>query len=62
VEQLKPRWVVLPMHYKTEVLSIPLETVDGFLKGRENVRRVGTNTLKLAKPAKSPEIVVLSWK
>ena len=62
VDQLKPKWVVVPMHYKTEVLSIPLATIDGFLKGHENVRRVGTNVLKLAKPAKTPEIVVLSWK
>ena len=62
VEQLKPRWVVVPMHYKTEALSIPLETVDKFLAGRANVRRPGTNVLKLTKPAKTPEIVVLSWK
>jgi L-ascorbate metabolism protein UlaG (beta-lactamase superfamily) len=62
VEQIKPKWVVIPMHYKTEALKIPLETVDGFLKGHPNVRRVGSNELKLAKPAKTPEIVVLSWK
>jgi L-ascorbate metabolism protein UlaG (beta-lactamase superfamily) len=62
VEQLKPKWVVVPMHYKTEALSIPLETVDKFLAGRPNVRRAGTNVLKLTKPAKTPEIVVLSWK
>jgi len=63
VEQLKPKWVVVPMHYKTEVLQIPLQTADGFLKGKPNVRRPGTNTLALSKPkGASPEIVVLSWK
>jgi L-ascorbate metabolism protein UlaG (beta-lactamase superfamily) len=62
IEQLKPRQVVVPMHYKTEALKIPLHTIDAFLKGHSNVRRPGTNTMTLTKPAHGPEIVVLSWK
>jgi L-ascorbate metabolism protein UlaG (beta-lactamase superfamily) len=69
--QLKPRLIVIPMHYKTDVLTIKeLAPVDAFLAGKKKVRRETTNTLTLAaaqdakKTAKpgAPEIVVLNYK
>ncbi|NLI98285.1 MBL fold metallo-hydrolase [bacterium] len=37
VNQIKPR-VVIPMHYKTDVLDFPVAGVDEFLKGKTNVK------------------------
>jgi L-ascorbate metabolism protein UlaG (beta-lactamase superfamily) len=70
VEQLKPRTIVVPMHYKTDVLVIKeLAPVDAFLQGKAQVRRETGNVLALApgnakKPGKpgEPEIVVLDYK
>ena len=36
VQLLRPK-VVVPIHYKTDVLGFPLETVDVFLKGKDGV-------------------------
>lgn len=48
IAQLKPKSVVIPMHYKTDVLKIAeLAPVEKFLKGKTNVERSGSNTLKL---------------
>jgi len=33
--------VVIPMHYKTECCGFPIAPLDDFLKGKENVKRVG---------------------
>jgi L-ascorbate metabolism protein UlaG (beta-lactamase superfamily) len=67
VEQLKPRTIVVPMHYKTDVLVIKeLAPVDAFLQGRAQVRREAGNVLALAPGKKGkpgePEIVVLNYK
>jgi L-ascorbate metabolism protein UlaG (beta-lactamase superfamily) len=66
VEQVKPKWVVVPMHYKTEPLKIPLADENGFVASMHSrwtfVRRLGSNQLVLTQPAKTPEVVVLSWK
>ena len=65
--QLRPRLIVIPMHYKTDVLTIKeLAPVDAFLAGKKKVRREKGNTLVLpaarkAKPA-TAEIVVLDYK
>ncbi len=40
VDKLNPR-IVVPMHYKTECCGFPIAPLDGFLKGKKNVRRVG---------------------
>jgi len=40
VEQLKPK-VVIPMHYKTPKVDLPLAGVEEFLKGKKNVIRTG---------------------
>jgi L-ascorbate metabolism protein UlaG (beta-lactamase superfamily) len=67
LEQLKPRTIVVPMHYKTDVLVIKeLAPVDAFLQGKATVRRETGNVLSLAPGKKGkpgePEIVVLNYK
>ncbi len=59
MQALKPR-ATLPMHYKTEKLGYPISGIDGFLKGKKNVRRVDGSELTLdAKKLPDGEIVVL---
>jgi L-ascorbate metabolism protein UlaG (beta-lactamase superfamily) len=62
VEQLRPRLMVVPMHYKTDAVTIKeLEPLAPFLEGKVNVRRETTPTVALS-PLKSrpaAEIVVL---
>jgi hypothetical protein len=65
VDQLRPRLVVIPMHYKTDVLTIKqLNGVDDFLEGKPNVRREAGNTLAVSavKARPAAEIVVLNYK
>ncbi len=38
--QLKPK-VVIPMHFKTPKCSYPIADVEGFLKGKKDVKRIG---------------------
>ncbi|MBI4787425.1 MAG: MBL fold metallo-hydrolase [Chloroflexi bacterium] len=45
VESLKPK-AVIPMHYKTPAVTLPIETVDAFLTGK-TVQRVSGNQLTL---------------
>jgi len=40
VERLAPR-IVIPMHYKTECCGFPIAPIDGFLQGKENVKKLG---------------------
>jgi L-ascorbate metabolism protein UlaG (beta-lactamase superfamily) len=63
VDQLHPRLVVLPMHYKTPSLTIKeLAPVDEFLERKANVVREPTNTLTLTPVKARPavQIVVLN--
>jgi L-ascorbate metabolism protein UlaG (beta-lactamase superfamily) len=70
VDQLQPRQIVLPMHYRTDVVVIQqLAPVDAFLAGKARVRREAGNSLDLPPAAKGkggaeagPEIVVLNYK
>ena len=41
-DQLKPR-IIIPMHYKTSKCAYPIAEVDDFLKGKTNVKRVGSS-------------------
>lgn len=64
IDQIRPRLVIVPMHYKTDVLTIKeLTTVDAFLAGRPNVRREPGNRLALTgiKRRPSVEVVVLNY-
>jgi L-ascorbate metabolism protein UlaG (beta-lactamase superfamily) len=71
IDQLRPRLIVIPMHYKTDVLTIKeLAPVDAFLAGKKKVRRETGNSITLpaattaSKSAKAgaAEIVVLNYK
>lgn len=65
IAQLKPRVMVLPMHYKTDVLKIEeLAMIEDFIKDRDNVERVQGNTLKID-PSDLPsetKIILLDYK
>ncbi len=65
VDQLRPRLIVIPMHYKTDVSTVKeLATAEAFLAGRPNVRRETGNTIALTalKTRPSAEVVVLNYK
>ncbi len=65
VDQIRPRLVVIPMHYKTDVVSIKeLATVENFLAGRSHVRRLQGNSIAVKQVKKRPgaEVVVLDYK
>jgi len=65
VDQIRPRLIVIPMHYKTDACTIKeLSPVDAFVAGRSNVRREKSNRVALtglrSKPA--AEVVVLQYR
>jgi L-ascorbate metabolism protein UlaG (beta-lactamase superfamily) len=65
VDQIRPRLMVIPMHFKTDVsTSKDLAPVDAFVAGRPNVRREKSNRIAITgwryKP--SAEVVVLDYK
>jgi L-ascorbate metabolism protein UlaG (beta-lactamase superfamily) len=65
VDQLRPRLVIIPMHYRTAVSTISqLAPVDAFLAGKANVRRLTGNVLPLTAVKSRPaaEIVVMGYK
>ncbi len=59
VKILSPK-VVVPMHYKTEVIDFPIKPVDVFLKGKENVKKFNVSEVEVKIPEKQ-EIWVLKW-
>jgi L-ascorbate metabolism protein UlaG (beta-lactamase superfamily) len=65
VDQLHPRLLVIPMHFKTEAVTIQeLAEVDPFLAGKPNVHREAVNTVALTplKGRPGTEIIVLNYK
>ena len=65
VDQLHPRVLVVPMHYKTDAVTVKeLAPVDAFLAGKPNVRREPGNSIPLTplKGRPGTEIVVLNYK
>jgi L-ascorbate metabolism protein UlaG (beta-lactamase superfamily) len=65
IDQLRPRLVVVPMHYKTDVLTIKeLATVEAFLMGKREAVRLSRNTLDIEPWKRRPaaQVVVLSYK
>jgi len=65
VEQLRPRIMVIPMHYKTDAVSIKeLEPLALFLDGKRNVRHESSNTIALSpmKARPAAEIVLLNYR
>jgi L-ascorbate metabolism protein UlaG (beta-lactamase superfamily) len=65
IEQLRPRIMVIPMHYKTNAVTIKeLAPLSEFLDGKRNVRHESSNTIALSpmKPRPAAEIVVLNYR
>ena len=65
VEQLRPRVMVVPMHYKTDAVTIKeLEPLEPFLEGKVNIRREKTPTVALSplKARPAAEIVILPYR
>jgi L-ascorbate metabolism protein UlaG (beta-lactamase superfamily) len=61
IAQLRPRSLVLPMHYRTEKIAFQvLKSVDEFTDDEPNVRRVGNTAVTFARLPRTPEILVLS--
>jgi L-ascorbate metabolism protein UlaG (beta-lactamase superfamily) len=61
VEKLKPK-VILPMHYKTDRITIPIAPVEPFLAGKLGVKRIKGNLLELDKIPETPVVFVLDYK
>jgi len=61
MDRMKPR-IVIPMHYKTSRLTVNIEGVEPFLKGKENVKRFPKTQVNIEKNKlpKETEIWVLS--
>ena len=61
VDQLKPRRVVIPMHFKTSrmTMKVPIATVEPFLKKAGKVRKLKDNKLTLTPGGRGREIVLL---
>jgi L-ascorbate metabolism protein UlaG (beta-lactamase superfamily) len=59
-EQLKPK-IILPMHYLTEKIKLPIKGVEEFLKGKSNVRRAEGSEIEVKATSlpSGPQIVVL---
>jgi L-ascorbate metabolism protein UlaG (beta-lactamase superfamily) len=65
IDQLRPRLVIVPMHYRTPVSTISqLAPIDEFLAGKANVRRLSKNVLPVTAVKSRPgaEIVVMGYK
>jgi L-ascorbate metabolism protein UlaG (beta-lactamase superfamily) len=65
VDQLHPRLMVVPMHYKTDASTAKdLAPLDAFLERKANVRREtgATVVLTSVKARPATEIVVLNWR
>ncbi|MHC1581914.1 MAG: MBL fold metallo-hydrolase [Candidatus Syntropharchaeia archaeon] len=60
IEQLNPR-IVIPMHFKTPPLKLPVRSVDDFLKGKENVTRKKTLSIKKEDLPEEQQIIVLDY-
>ncbi len=60
VKMLKPK-LVIPMHFKTPKCGFPIASVEDFLKGKANVKKVGSSELEISKDnlPSEQEIVVL---
>ena len=48
MQKIKPK-IVIPMHYKTEVLDFPIAKVDEFLKGKKNVKRASASEVSVTR-------------
>ena len=64
VDQIRPRLMIIPMHYKTDaVTSKGLAPVDPFIAGRTSVRRQKSNRITITglRTKQAAEVVVLGY-
>ena len=65
VDQIRPRLLVIPMHYKTDAVTIKdLAPIDAFVAGRPNVRHEKSNRVAITglRTKPSAEVVLLDYK
>lgn len=62
IAQLKPKMVVLPMHFKTDAALFLAYTAEDFLKDKPNVTRLSADsyTLDLRNPPKEMQVIILN--
>ena len=60
IDDLKPK-VAIPMHYKTPKCNWPLNTIEDFVAGKQNVRNPNSSEIefKAGELPETTEIVVL---
>lgn len=60
IERLNPK-IVIPMHYRTDVVNLPIASVEDFTRGKENVRRLDTSEIEITKEQlpERREIIIL---
>ncbi len=61
VEMLSPK-IVFPMHYKTDVTSLPIAKVDDFLAGKDNIERIDKNFVIIKELPEKMKIIILNYK
>jgi L-ascorbate metabolism protein UlaG (beta-lactamase superfamily) len=65
VDQIRPRLMIIPMHYKTDAVTIKeLAPVDAFIAGRTSVRYEKSNRIAVTglRTKQAAEVVVLGYK
>ena len=65
VDQIRPRLLIIPMHYKTEaVTSKELAPINAFIAGRTSVRHEKSNRIAVTglRTKQAAEVVVLGYK
>ncbi len=62
IEDIKPK-IIIPMHYKTEMIKLSLDPVDPFLSNKDNVKRLESNELEVRKNTlpENNQILVLQY-
>ena len=61
IEKLNPK-IVIPMHFKTEVLGFPIAPVDEFLKNKTNYEQVDSYEVEIEDLPSERKIIVLRHK
>lgn len=60
VRQLKPK-IIIPMHYKTPDIDLPIEGAERFLSGKKNVERLKELEITKEDLPKEEKIIVLEY-
>ncbi|OQB74903.1 MAG: metal-dependent hydrolase [candidate division TA06 bacterium ADurb.Bin131] len=62
VQQINPK-IIIPMHYKTSAINIPIESVDKFLAGKSNIQYIDSNELTITceQIPEEPTIIILKY-